>query len=266
MNKSALAAAIFITFSAFSMQEIFRNSAETAFAARVIDGDTFETEGGDGVRLLGINTPERGQPLYGNASAFLKGMIEGRNITMERDRVEKDKYGRKLRYVFIGGVFVNEEIMRKGLANIYIILPNEKYSARFIEAEQHARESGLGLWEADAEYKDCVSVSEFNWDAAENDNENLNSEHVSFRNRCSVAVNMTGWTLKNSGRIIYKFGKIFIGANQTVKIYSGCGNNTENELFWCGKKPVWSNSGDALYLRNSEGLLVLSESYEGKAE
>lgn len=265
MNKSALAAAFLITFSAFSVQEMLKNSAETAFVTRVIDGDTFEIEGGDRVRLLGINTPERGQPLYGNATYFLKNKIEGKNITMMADAVKTDKYGRRLRYVFIGGIFINEEIIRSGFANIYMLSPNGKYFARLRDAERYAIENSLGLWMTGAR-KDCISIAEFNWDAEGNDNENLNNEYVSFRNNCNSAMNMTGWTLKNSGTKIFKFGRFFLGTNLSVKIFSGCGNNTENELFWCSKKPVWNNDAGFAYLRDSEGFLVLNESYEGKNE
>lgn len=265
MNKSAIAAAFLITFSAFSVQEMLKNSAEAAFVTRVIDGDTFEIEGGDGVRLLGINTPERGQPLYKNATNFLKNAIEGKNITMMADAARTDKYGRRLRYVFIGGILVNEEILRNGLANIYMLSPSGKYSARLKSAERYAIENNLGLWMTGAR-KDCVSVAEFNWDAEGNDNSNLNNEYVSFRNNCDSAVNMTGWTLKNSGTKIFKFGRFFLEPIRSVRVRSGCGNNTENELFWCSKKPVWNNDAGFIYLRDSEGLLVLNESYEGANE
>jgi len=281
MNKLALAAAILITVSVFFIQqlaakpptenvsvsrvidgdtfEILEPSApENAFVTRVIDGDTFEIEDGVVVRILGINAPEKGQPLSEDAKNFLKSVVEGKNITMEKDVAERDKYGRLLRHVFINSVFVERKILENGLANAYIIPPSEKHSAQIKEAEQYAKENGIGLWKMDENYARCISISEFNRDVKGNDIENLNDEYVYLKNDCNIEVNMTGWTLKNSGRIIFKFGWFFLVANQTVEIYSGCGNNTKNKLFWCSKNPVWSNSGDTLYLRNSEGLLVMS--------
>ena len=44
---------------------------ESVFVTRVIDGDTIETENST-IRLLGINTPERGKEYYGEAKDFLK--------------------------------------------------------------------------------------------------------------------------------------------------------------------------------------------------
>lgn len=267
MNKIALAAAILVTASVFFIQQsAAKPSAENVFVSRVVDGDTFEIEGGGIIRILGINTPERGQFLYGNASNFLRGMIEGKNVTMERDIAETDKYGRRLRYVFIGGIFVEEEILKRGLANSFIIPPNEKYSAGLKEAEQYARENNIGLWEADENYAGCISISDFNWDAAGNDNENLNDEFVYLKNDCGMAINLAGWTMKDSGTKIYKFGKFFLAPGQSVKIHSGCGSDSGANLFWCYKKAIWNNNGDALYLRDAQGLLVLSEAYVGNAE
>jgi len=265
MNKLAFTAAFLITVSLFLIQQaVAKPSMETTLVTRVIDGDTLEIEGGSNIRILGINTPEKKQFLYGNASDFLKRLVGGKNVTLEKDIVETDKYGRRLRYVFIGGAFVEEEILKRGLANSFIIPPNEKYSAKLREAEEYARENKIGLWKTDENYAGCISISDFNWDAIGNDNENLNGEFVYLKNNCNMAINMADWTLKNSGTKIYKFGKFFLAPEQSVKIRSGCGSDSGAELFWCGKKAIWNNNGDALYLRDSQGLLVLSESYAGK--
>ncbi len=265
MNKIAFAAAILITASVFFIQQaVAKPPLENISVARVIDGDTFEIESGGVVRILGINTPEKKQFLYENATDFIRRLIEGKNVTLEKDVVETDKYGRHLRYVFVGGAFVEEEILKRGLANAFIIPPNEKYSSRIEKAEQYARENKFGLWETDENYMGCISISEFNWDAQGNDLENLNDEYLSLKNGCSMEVNMTGRTLKNSGTKVYKFGIFFLAPNQSVKIHSGCGANADSELFWCSKKPIWNNDGDALYLRDAQGFLVLSEAYAGR--
>lgn len=265
MNKPAFAAAVLVTVSVFLIQQaVAKPSAENAFVTRVIDGDTLEIEGGGVVRVLGINTPEKKQFLYGNASDFLKNLIEGRNVTLEKDIVEMDVYGRHLRYVFIGGTFVEEEILRRGLSNAFIIPPNEKYSARLREAEEYARENKIGLWIMNEKHAGCISISEFHWDALGNDNENLNDEFVYLKNNCGAAISMANWTLKNSGTKIYRFGNFFLAPGQMVKINSGCGSDSDAELFWCGKKAIWNNGGDTLYLRDSQGHLVLSEAYVGK--
>lgn len=75
---------------------------------RVIDGDTIEIEGGDRVRYIGIDTPETVDPrkpvqCYGQeASNKNKELVEGKTVELEKDVSETDKYGRLLRYVWLG--------------------------------------------------------------------------------------------------------------------------------------------------------------------
>jgi endonuclease YncB( thermonuclease family) len=96
--------------------------------ARVIDGDTIELEGGERVRLLCIDTPERGQPGYTEATEFLRELVAGKAVRLEADpeHVDRDRFGRLLRYVWLftggeaegfssgDGVLVNVEIVRRG--------------------------------------------------------------------------------------------------------------------------------------------------------
>lgn len=92
---------------------------KTVICTRVIDGDTIEVSG-DGqisrVRLLCINTPERGKPGCKEATEFLRRKVEGREISLERDpeHADVDRFGRKLRYVWLGGELVNAQIIRAG--------------------------------------------------------------------------------------------------------------------------------------------------------
>ncbi|NCS68132.1 hypothetical protein GW777_07190 [Candidatus Peregrinibacteria bacterium] len=66
----------------------------------VIDGDTFEIANGQTVRLIGLNAPDRGEAGYEQASAYLKGLIEGEEVELEYDSYHDDQYGRLLAYVW----------------------------------------------------------------------------------------------------------------------------------------------------------------------
>src|SRR4030042_2567140 len=88
-----------------------KNQASTnegILVTRVIDGDTIEIEGGQKVRYIGIDTPEKVDPrpsvqCYGKeAAAKNKELVEGKRVRLEKDVSETDKYGRLLRYVFVG--------------------------------------------------------------------------------------------------------------------------------------------------------------------
>ncbi|MBI4262630.1 thermonuclease family protein [Candidatus Uhrbacteria bacterium] len=119
---------------------------------RVIDGDTIEIEGGTRVRYIGVNTPESVDPrkkvqCFGKeAAAQNKELVEGKRVRLEADVEDKDRYGRLLRYVWLGDTMVNERIVQDGYAQLMTIAPNVKYVERFKAAQTKAREQKRGLW------------------------------------------------------------------------------------------------------------------------
>lgn len=125
---------------------------ETVLVTKVIDGDTIEIEGGKRVRYIGIDTPETEDPrrkvqCFGQeAYQKNKELVEGKEVRLEKDVSEKDKYGRLLRYVYIGDVFVNDYLVREGYARASSFPPDVKYQEQFRQAEKEAREQNRGLW------------------------------------------------------------------------------------------------------------------------
>jgi len=122
---------------------------ETAEVSQVIDGDTIVIEGGFHVRYIGIDTPEVHPQLeaYGmKALQANRELVEGKEVRLERDVSETDKYGRLLRYVYVNGILVNAELVRQGLAYARAYPPDTKYQDYLEELETEAREAGRGMW------------------------------------------------------------------------------------------------------------------------
>lgn len=130
-------------------------------AIRVIDGDTIEIEGKQKVRYIGINTPEIHDPrrpieCFGQvASDENKKLVEGKEIYIQRDVSEVDKYKRLLRYIWVDDplatisgqlIFVNDYLVRQGFAQVSTFPPDVKYVSQFLEAQKEARENKRGLW------------------------------------------------------------------------------------------------------------------------
>ncbi len=122
---------------------------DTARVTRVIDGDTITIAGGYKVRYIGIDTPE----VYPRVEAFgieawqaNRELVEGKVVRLERDVTETDRYGRLLRYVYVGDIFVNAELVRLGLARSKAYPPDTKYQDLLEEMEAEAREAGRGMW------------------------------------------------------------------------------------------------------------------------
>ena len=119
---------------------------------RAIDGDTVEIEGNIKVRYIGINTPELHDPrrpvqCYGQISADEnKKLVEGKEVYIQKDVSEVDKYKRLLRYVWVGDAFVNDYLVRQGFAQVSTFPPDVRYHQQFLEAQKEAQVNNRGLW------------------------------------------------------------------------------------------------------------------------
>jgi micrococcal nuclease len=120
---------------------------ESATVAKVIDGDTFVLSDGRHVRLMGIDTPEKGEPFADDARSLADSIFRGRSVHLEIDRKNReDKYGRILAYAYINGVSYNELILRRGLARVYLFRGNQPHKAQLISAQNAARKARRGIW------------------------------------------------------------------------------------------------------------------------
>jgi len=143
------------------------NTGDYATVIRVVDGDTFELDTKERVRLLGIDTPEKYESkklekdaessgmdkktikkLGQLASDYVKGFVEGKKVRLERDPTndDKDRYGRLIRYVYLEDeTCVNAKIVQDGYAQVYEQFPITKMD-EFRKLQREARENNRGLW------------------------------------------------------------------------------------------------------------------------
>ncbi len=112
---------------------------------RVIDGDTFVLENGERVRLIGIDTPEKGEMCFEEAKNRLEELVLGKNVLLYKDRSMRDKYGRLVRFVYVDGFFVNNVLVEEGFAFAFEFKPDTSMSDLFRRAEENAAENGC-LW------------------------------------------------------------------------------------------------------------------------
>ena len=237
----------------------------------VSDGDTLKLSTGESVRLIGLNAPESGQSCSSEATAKLKEFVLGKEVTLEQDVSDKDQYSRLLRYVYVDNTFVNLEMVRLGLAHKYEYGSNTKYSSQFEQAEDEAKQNEGCLWKTSQESyinDQCIYITNFHFNAAGDDNYNVNDEYVIFGNKCSYSIEMTGWTIKDeTASHLYTIPSFIFQSGATFTLYTGTGTNTNSALYW-GRTSgnyaaIWNTGGDTLFLRDSNGNLVLSQSYSG---
>lgn len=124
-----------------------QGQGETARVTRIIDGDTIDVEmNGVGyrVRYVGVNTPERDEVCYGEATGANARMVSGRTVTMVSDESNTDRYGRLLRYIYVDGVFVNAQLVIEGWAEAVEYRPDTAQTAYLRQLEQQARAENRG--------------------------------------------------------------------------------------------------------------------------
>lgn len=129
-----------------------RGPTEIARVMHVIDGDTIvvEIKGQTYcLRYIGIDTPEPDQPFGREAMERNAELVSGQMVALEKDVSDVDRYGRLLRYVWIGDMMVNRELVCQGYAAAATYSPDVKYQDIFLRCEREAREAGRGFWGAE---------------------------------------------------------------------------------------------------------------------
>lgn len=135
----------------------------SARVTHVVDGDTIDVRMPDGdeetVRYIGIDTPETVKPDTPvqcggpKAHAVNERLVGGRTVTLRFDAERRDVYGRLLAYVYLPTaspaghpLFVNAELVRRGLARTLTIPPNDSFAGLFARLAARAGGAGRGLW------------------------------------------------------------------------------------------------------------------------
>jgi micrococcal nuclease len=124
-------------------------SVSPVTVAEVTDGDTMKLSDGKTFRLYGVNAPEVKEPYFEEAKAFTENLVLGKEISFEQEvNYKVDKFGRELGYVFVGGINLNIELVKNGLARVVLYEKRAKikYQDELLATEKEAREKKLGVW------------------------------------------------------------------------------------------------------------------------
>ncbi|HSJ36198.1 MAG TPA: lamin tail domain-containing protein [Acidimicrobiia bacterium] len=195
--------------------------------------------------------------------------MEGGPIRLESDVSDRDQFRRLLRYVYVGDVFVKEALVREGLAIARRYEPDTARAAVLEAAQAAAEADRVGMWVPDAcgaAASGIIEIAHIRYDADGNDNFNLDDEWVEFTNPGSAPLDLTGWSVKDeSASHRYYFPSGFsLGSGATVRLHTGCGDDTASTLYWCNQgSAVWNNGGDSVFVLDPNGNIVVSESYSG---
>jgi endonuclease YncB( thermonuclease family) len=226
---------------------------------RVVDGDTIMLADGRYVRYIGINTPERGEPLWEEARDYNAQKVRGKLVTLEFGQVEEDRYGRTLAYVFDGGEMVNAALVQAGLAHLFVLESITAYH-HLRRLQEEARTKGLGIWGKDG-FRGPLKITRLNANAEGDDRYNLNGEYVRVCNISPGDLNLRGFSLVDHDGHQYNFTKGLLRPGYTVLLFTGSGKDVVDgvdqlRLFWGSRYPIWNNKGDQASLRDPQGQVI----------
>lgn len=122
----------------------------------VHDGDTIRFKNGVAdIRLVGIQAPKLPQgrrnptawPMADESRAALRGLLEGRSITLRLAPTPKDRNGRILAHlVRDDGLWIQQAMLEAGWARVYTFADNRIFTRELYAAEILAHAARRGIW------------------------------------------------------------------------------------------------------------------------
>ena len=119
----------------------------------VVDGDTLHVQlpndREERVRVLGIDTPERGECAYARATALARRLADGVRVELTTDptQARRDRFGRLLAYVDLGdGRDLGEEQLERGYARVFVYDRPFERLHEYRDAERKGRRALDSIW------------------------------------------------------------------------------------------------------------------------
>jgi competence protein ComEC len=127
----------------------------------------------------------------------------------------------------------------------------------YILAALMALTLGLAFAQDDTDSTEIdVAITDANFIATSPEKENLNDEWIMIANDGDGDVSLEGWTLSDQQNHVYNFQDFVLLSGASVKVHSGSGDDTEEDLYWNRSSPVWNNDGDTATLTDDGGYVV----------
>lgn len=115
-----------------------------------------------------------------------------------------------------------------------------------------------------AEAAPTVRITSVQYDSPGSDrggNASLNAEWIRIKNFSSTKKVLTGWTLRDRSKHVYRFGTFTLGPGNSVRVHTGRGADSRSHLYWGEESYVWNNEGDKATLKTASGTVVSVKSW-----
>lgn len=231
-----------------------------AAVIKVFDGDSLlvDIDGRqEEVRLLGINAPERNE-CFGTEAGDRLSELAGTTVWLVSDGEDADRFGRLLRFLFTPTSLINADLVKDGYA--LALQDDTTLAAQLKNVEAAAFAEARGMWgvtvcgdiPADLEISDLLA------NPPGPDDENLVEEWIELTNRSAEDIDIGDFIVRDessSHRFRFPNGYV-LAARTSVRLHSGCGDDTTRDVFWCNGRSVWNNGGDTVILQTPGGTVI----------
>jgi competence protein ComEC len=75
-------------------------------------------------------------------------------------------------------------------------------------------------------------------------------------NQGSADQDLNGWTISTQHNRTYAFKDFTLQGGASVKLHTGCGNDTATDIYWNKKMPIWNNNKDMATLKDNSGNVI----------
>lgn len=113
----------------------------------VLSGHAIKVKHHGRVIYAGIRAPLEGEPLYEEAKRRNTELVLGKKIRLRYGEQVRNRDGRLFAYAFLDDAFVNDIMVREGLAYVRLTTTTRRFADRLLDAQRQAREDRRGLWQ-----------------------------------------------------------------------------------------------------------------------
>ena len=119
-----------------------------AIVVEVRNGDSVLLQGGQTVRLVGVESPRLGEPYADEARQALAALVQGQEVQLMYGGARQDAYGRSLAHLKLvhGGAWVERELLKAGAVRVHTYPDNRALARVMLDDEARARAAHKGLW------------------------------------------------------------------------------------------------------------------------
>ncbi len=121
-------------------------AGERAEVRAVRDGETVVLADGRELRLVGIEAPRPAGAQGQDAKAVLEEMVVGRVVELRYAGNRRDRHDRVLAHLFAGDLWVQGEMLQRGLARVQSFADNRAGVREMLRRERRARRARRGIW------------------------------------------------------------------------------------------------------------------------